>query len=80
MMGFLNFFKKEKNDMVQPIQENNMNIENVEESEDWGNLLPTLIPISLGFFDSIEMKRLSDDELYIQKYNLRTVPQKGYEI
>lgn len=80
-MAFLDFFKKGKTkeekfprNEVEP-----KTIEN-EEDEEWGDLLPTLKPLSFVNFDSIEMSRKRDDEVFAKKYKLRTSPLQGYEI
>lgn len=80
-MAFLDFLKKGKT-KEEKFSKNEVEpktIEN-EEDEEWGDLLPTLKPLSLANFDSIEMSRKRDDEAFAKKYKLRTAPLQGYEI
>ena len=80
-MAFLNFLKRGKT-KENELPENKIEkrtIE-VEEDEEWGDLLPTLKPIPLAYFDSVDMSRKRDDEVFAKKYNLRTVPLQGYDV
>lgn len=78
-MAIFDFFKRGK---TREIPENKVEPKaiEVEDDEEWEDLLPTLKPIPLENFDSIDMLRKKDDEVFAKKYKLRTVPLQGYDV
>lgn len=80
-MAIFDFFKRGKTrEKNLPESEVEPKTIEAEDDEEWEDLLPTLKPIPLENFDSIDMLRKRDDEVFAKKYKLRTVPLQGYDV
>lgn len=80
-MAFLDFLKRGKaKEKELPESKVEQKTIEVEDDEEWEDLLPALKPIPLENFDSIDMSRKRDDEVFAKKYKLRTVPLQGYDV
>ena len=78
-MAFFDFFKKNKETLVIDKENKTEEVES-EKKEEMGYLLPTLKPLSIAMFDSVEMSRKKADEDFAKKYNIESKPLCGYDI
>lgn len=78
-MAFFDFFKKNKETFVVN-KENKTEEVKSENKEEMGYLLPSLKPLSIAMFDSVDMSRKKADEEFAKKYNIELKPLRGYDV